>query len=152
MSLAPIALFVYNRQWHTRQTVESLGRNHLARESDLYVFSDGPKDAAATDTVREVREYIRAVSGFKSMSIIERERNFGLANSIIDGVTRLCDERGRVIVLEDDLVTSRYFLQFMNVALEKYQYDERVMHVSGYMFPVENGDGLPESCFYRATS
>ena len=121
MTTAPIALFVYNRPWHTRQTIVALQMNELAGESDLFIFSDAPSNTDAADAVREVREYIRNVTGFKSISIIERSTNFGLAESITDGITRLCVEYGRVIVLEDDLVTAPYFLMFMNRALDLYR-------------------------------
>lgn len=133
---APIALFVYNRPVHTRQTVEALRENDLSKNSDLIVFSDAPKSAAQTEVVREVREYIRQIGGFKTVTIVERETNFGLARSIIDGVTMLCEEYGRVIVLEDDLVTSPYFLQFMNEALDMYAHEDRVMHISGATYPI----------------
>lgn len=147
MTFAPIALFVYNRPAHTRQTVEALQKNELAGDSDLFVFSDAPKTAAQADAVREVREYIEQIGGFRSVAIIERKSNLGLARSIIDGVTRLCKEQGRVIVLEDDLVTSPYFLRFMNEALDMYEHEERVMHVSGSVYPVGNmGD---ENFFLR---
>jgi hypothetical protein len=68
-----------------------------------------------------------------------RETNFGLARSIIDGVTRLCQEYGRVIVVEDDLITSPHFLSYMNDALTRYEHEDRVMQVSGYMFPARLG-------------
>ncbi|MDP2785650.1 MAG: glycosyltransferase [Sulfurimicrobium sp.] len=151
MNRAPIALFVYNRPTHTHQTVEALLKNQLSKESDLFIFSDAPKSVAQTDAVREVRQYIRQIDGFKSVTIVERDRNWGLANSIIDGVTRLCNEYGRVIVLEDDLITSPYFLSFMNVALDAYQDEEKVMHISGYMFPIDV-TGLPETFFLRTAS
>jgi hypothetical protein len=148
---APIALFVYNRPLHTRQTVEALQKNSLSSDSDLIIFSDAPKSTAQTEAVLEVRKYIHQIEGFKSVTIIERETNLGLARSIIDGVTRLCDEYGRVIVMEDDLVTSPYFLEFMNTALEIYRDEEKVMHISGYMFPIDNTD-LPETFFLRTAS
>ena len=137
MKLAPVALFVYNRPKHTQQTVEALRRNQLAMESELFIFSDAPKAAGAAAAVSEVRDFIRGIDGFKSLTITERKQNFGLAASIIDGVTRLCDEFGRVIVLEDDLVVSPYFLEYMNTALDLYRNDERVMQISGHMFPVD---------------
>lgn len=137
MKLAPIALFVYNRPQHTRQTVEALQKNELAGESDLVIFSDAPKTPEAAEAVREVREYIKSISGFRSVSIVERDKNWGLANSIIDGVTRLCNEYGRVIVLEDDLVAAPHFLDFMNHALDNYELEQQVIQVSGYMFPVK---------------
>lgn len=96
--LAPIALFVYNRPDHTKQTVESLQKNDLAGESDLFIFSDGVKGEADHENVRKVREYIKTINGFKSVTIIENERNCGLANSIIDGVTLMLKKYGRVIL------------------------------------------------------
>jgi acetyltransferase-like isoleucine patch superfamily enzyme len=134
---APITLFVYNRPTHTRQTVEALQKNELAKDSDLIIFSDAAKKPEAAEAVREVREYIRQIDGFKSIKIIERDQNWGLANSIIDGVTSVVNEFGRIIVLEDDLVVTPYFLDFMNRALDKYQDEQQVIQVSGYMFPVK---------------
>lgn len=147
MMAAPIALFVYNRPWHTRQTVEALLVNEEASETALYVFSDAPKNTEAIEAVAEVRAFIRGLSGFKSVFLIERETNLGLAKSIIDGVTRVCNEHGRVVVVEDDLVTSPYFLRFMNEGLEKYRDDSRVISIHGYIYPVEQT--LPETFFLR---
>lgn len=135
--LAPIALFVYSRPWHTRQTVEALLTNAEASDTQLYIFSDAPRDAAASQAVAEVRSYIRSIAGFKSVTIIERESNFGLARSIIDGVTRLCNEFGRVIVIEDDLIASPFFLKFINDGLTLYEKDERVISVAGYTYPIK---------------
>ncbi len=137
MSYAPIALFVYNRPWHTGQAVDSLLSNPGAAQSPLYIFSDAPRDIAASQSVATVRSYIRSIAGFKTVTIIERETNFGLARSIIDGVTRLCEEYGRVIVMEDDLVTSPHFLSYMNDALARYENEDRVMQIAGYMFPMQ---------------
>lgn len=150
-NLAPIVLFVYNRPVHTRLTVEALLENDLSTESDLTVYSDAPKSEAHAETVKEVRKYIRQIDGFKSTTIIERDTNFGLSRSIIDGVTSVVNENGRVIVLEDDLVVTPYFLDFMNSALEVYANDDKVMHLSGYMFPVGNVV-LPETFFLRMSS
>ncbi len=135
--LAPVAIFVYNRPDHTRQTVEALAANALAAQTPLHVFSDAPRDEAARRSVEEVQSYIRTITGFKSVTIIERATNFGLARSIIDGVTSLCDAFGRVIVLEDDLVISPHFLSYMNDALTRYEHKDQVMQIAGYMFPVE---------------
>jgi hypothetical protein len=147
---APIALFVYNRPWHTRQTIEALRRNELATQSDLIVFADGPRDAAAALGVSEVRDYVRSVKGFKSLRIVQREANWGLAESIIGGVTTVCGEYGRAIVLEDDLVTSPYFLKYMNEALKMYEHDAMVGSVHGYWYPVDRK--LTETFFLRGAS
>lgn len=148
---APIALFVYNRADHARQTIAALQANALAGKSELFVFSDAPKNEAAAAAVGEVRQLIHSVTGFKAIHVIEREQNWGLARSIITGVTELVDRYGRVIVLEDDLVTSPYFLDYMNDALDRYEAEERVMHISGYMFPIDR-TGMKETFFLRTTS
>lgn len=135
---APIALFVYNRPLHTRKTVDALLKNDLSGDSDLFIFSDAPKSEAQSSAVCEVREYIHQIHSFKSVTIIERETNYGLAHSIIDGVTRLCEKYGRVIVLEDDLVSSPHFLRFMNNALDRYEREDHVMHISGFSYPIKN--------------
>lgn len=134
LKLAPIVLFVYNRPWHTQQTVEALQKNDLADESDLFIFSDAAKNDTSIEKVQEVRDYIRTIKGFKNITIIERDTNFGLANSIIDGVTRIVQEYGKIIVLEDDLISSSSFLRFMNEALELYKDEEKVFSITGYSF------------------
>jgi len=145
--LAPIALFVYNRLKHTAQTVAALERNPLAALSDLIIFSDGPKNSLAEANVRVIRDYLKKIRGFKSIKIIARENNLGLAESIISGVSEVINQFGKVIILEDDLVTSPYFLQYMNEALSFYEQDERVISVHGYVYPVKQA--LPETFFLK---
>ena len=102
MNLSPIVLFVYNRPWHTRQTIKALQKNELAYRSDLFIYSDGPKDEQTGKAIQKIRKYIHTIDGFKTVTIREREKNMGLAGSIIDGVTDVVNKYGRVIVLEDD--------------------------------------------------
>jgi Predicted glycosyltransferases len=147
MNPAPIVIFTYNRPIHTKETIEALQKNNYAEESDLIVFSDAPKNEDAQKGVADTRSYLRTVSGFKSVRIIERETNRGLADNIIDGVTSVVNEQGKIIVLEDDLLTSPYFLTFMNQALEKYENEEKVISVHGYVYPLNKK--LPESFFIR---
>lgn len=147
---APIVFFVYNRPWHTRQAVEALKNNALASQTDLIIFSDAPKTIDDAPNVREVRSYIRSIVGFKSIRIVEREINLGLANSIIDGVTKVCGEYGRLIVIEDDLVTSPYFLRYMNDALDTYANDDAVASIHGYWYHVDQQ--VPETFLLRGAS
>jgi hypothetical protein len=142
---APIALFVYARPDHARRTVDTLKRNALAATSELFVFSDGPKSAAASQSVAAVRDYARTIQGFKSVTVIAQECNLGLAASIIAGVGQVCQSHGRVIVMEDDLVTSPHFLSFMNDALNYYQDAPQVAAISGYHPPFDTE--LPETFF-----
>ena len=148
MELAPVALFVYNRPNHTRQTVEALQNNILAPESDLIIFSDGPKDSTESrEGVLAVREYLKTVSGFKSVRVVIRDKNNGLANSIITGVTEVINQYGRIVVLEDDMISSKHFLQYMNEALSFYERDEKVISIHAYIYPVKKS--LPETYFLK---
>lgn len=135
-NLAPIILFVYNRLEHTQKTIEALSSNTLAKESELFIYSDDAKDISNSKKVNDVREYIKSIDCFKKVTIIEKEKNFGLAKSIIDGVTNIINVYGKAIVLEDDLVTSPYFLKFMNDALELYKNEKKVWEIGGYVYPI----------------
>lgn len=150
-NLAPIALFVYNRPDHTRRTISYLQQNLLADESRLYIFCDAAKTDADKPKVEQVRQLVKDVSGFKSVKIILRNHNLGLAESIISGVTQLVYEYGKVIVFEDDLLSSPYTLQYFNDALTKYANQEQVMHIGAYMYNLHDKN-LPETFFYRAAT
>lgn len=150
--LAPIALFVYNRPEHTRRTISHLQKNLLADESRLIIFSDAAKNEKDLDSVNKTRELIQTVEGFKSVRIIERSINMGLANSIIDGINQLTEEYGKVIAFEDDILTSPFTLKYFNQALRKYQDNDKVMQISAYMFPLKDAENLPNTFFFRATS
>lgn len=145
-NLAPIILFVYNRPWHTQQTIEALQKNELAEQSDLIIYSDAPKNNLACISVQEVRDYIRTVSGFKSVIIVLRDKNWGLADNIIDGVTQVVNQYGKVIVIEDDLETSPFFLRYMNDALLAYEFHEEVGCIHGYIYPIK---GLERDFFIK---
>lgn len=146
--LAPIVLFVYNRPEHTAQTIEALKKNDLAENSELYIFSDAPKKESVREKVQAVREYIRTIEGFKKVTIIEREKNYGLAKSVIEGVSDIINRYGRVIVLEDDLITEKFFLKYMNEALIKYENSSRVYTISGYSYIGKKID-LPDTYFLK---
>ena len=144
---APVALFVYNRPDHLGQVYEALARNPEAPASALFVFSDAPKSDSALLAVSEVRKLARRLHGFKSIDVVEQSTNLGIARSIIDGVSRLTAEFGRVIVLEDDLLPGPHFLRYMNDALQRYADDERVISIHAYSYPVQAG--LPDTFFLR---
>ncbi|MBC7567397.1 MAG: glycosyltransferase [Pedobacter sp.] len=150
-TFAPIALFVYNRPQHTSRTLKFLQQNELAAESRLFIFSDGAKTEADLKEVEEIRELIKKVEGFKSVEIIERKENMGLADSIIAGVTKLVKDYKQVIVFEDDLISSPYTLTYFNESLECYRNVEKIMHIGAYMYNLKRED-LPETFFYRAAT
>lgn len=151
MSYAPIALFIYNRPEHTGRTIEALQRCPEFKASPVFVFSDGPRKPANEADVQNARALARtALQGHANF--IEAPINQGLARSIIGGVTRLTAEFGRVIVVEDDLVVAPQFLTYMNAALDRYADDDRVMQISGYMFPVTAFSGRTEAFFLPFTT
>ena len=145
MNLAPIVLFVYNRPLHLEVVVNSLKNNRLANQSDLIIFSDASKKIEHEKNVDSVRKYIKQISGFKSITIIEQDKNLGLANSVIAGVTKIVGDYGKVIVLEDDLLVGPYFLEYMNEALCLYENYSEVGSINGYVYPVRKK--LPETFF-----
>lgn len=154
MKLSPIVLFVYNRPWHTEQTLIALKNNVYAKESKLFIFCDGKKENVTIEEIQninKVREIVRNDQWCKEVTIIERENNLGLADSIISGVTQIVNKYGKVIVLEDDIVTGKYFLNFMNASLNLYESDKNVFGVSGYKYPTlryikDSTFFLPISC------
>ncbi|WP_243371787.1 glycosyltransferase [Geotalea sp. SG265] len=147
MKYAPIILFAYNRPWHVCQTVEALQNNELAAESDVFVYSDGPKGTDDIAAVTEVRKYISSINGFKSIKMIQRDTNWGLARSVIAGVSEILGCYGWGIIVEDDLVTSPFFLKYMNDALRVYKDNERVISIHGYVYPLRKN--VPETFFIK---
>ncbi len=150
MPLAPILLFVYNRPEHVKRTLAALEQNILAKESELFIYSDAARSPQDKASVAEVRKIIRtALPFFKQVNILERETNWGLARSIIDGVTTQINRYERVIVLEDDLIVAPYFLKFMNDALDTYQHEEKVGHIQACDF-TQNAS-LPDTFLIKWT-
>lgn len=137
MSLSPIVLFCYNRVLHLQQTVNALLLNEEAAKSDLIIYSDGAKAEKDEEEVKSVRTYIHQIVGFASVKIVERPFNFGLAKSIIEGVTEVVNQYGKIIVLEDDIEAGPYFLRFMNDALTRYEDNTDVACVCAYLYPIK---------------
>jgi hypothetical protein len=153
MFLAPIILFVFNRPEHTLKTLEALCQNYLADQSDLFIFCDGSKEDVLESeliAIYDVRKIIRKKRWCKSVEIRESKSNMGLANSIIAGVTEIVNKYHKVIVLEDDLITSPFFLRFMNDGLNKYEHSKNVYSINGHMFPFETS--LTESVLLPLSS
>lgn len=146
-NLAPILLFVYNRPIHTEQTINALLRNEFASQSDLIVYSDGAKNDSDSDAVQTVRNYLKTIIGFKSVRVFERITNYGLGNNIIAGVTDVVNDYGKVIVMEDDLLTSPYFLKYMNDGLNKYSSVKNVISIHAYIYPIKKK--MPETYFIK---
>ena len=135
MNFAPVVLFCYTRLKYLKKTVDALKNNVGAESTPLFIYSDAGKDEASEKLVNDVREYLHTITGFKSVTIIEQQTNKKLEYNVIQGVTEVVNTFGTVIVLEDDIVTSKYFLSFMNRALDFYQDKKEVMEISGFGYP-----------------
>lgn len=138
--LAPIILFVYKRPEHTLKTLQALAVNKYASESELFVFADGPKENATDEDLEHIRATRAVISKFKgcaSVNLIEREKNLNLEENVISGVTEIIDRYGKVIVLEDDIITAPNFLAYCNQGLDMYQEDKSVYSINGFMFAID---------------
>ncbi len=154
---APIVLFTYARPEHTQRTLDSLSENFLAKDSDLYIFCDGPKNEKAREGNAEVRRIIQEEaqkSRFRSVTLIISDQNKGLARSVIGGVTEVIHKHGSCIVVEDDLLTSPYFLTYMNECLHHHRDDNKIWSVAGFTYPLRTLEGCPADTYlsYRACS
>lgn len=143
----PIVLFCYNRPSHLKRTVAALLRNDLARESELYIYSDGQKSEKDLDSVKAVRDYIERIEGFKGVHIKKHLINIGLASSVKNGVSEVLSKHKACIVMEDDMEAAPYFLRFMNLALEQYERDSRIFSISGYCPPINVPSSFPYDAF-----
>ena len=161
---APVAVFVYKRADHTEELLQSLAACSLAKETDVFIFADGQKpvqdlevferDAREIKQVRSLINDSKWTECFRSLAITEAESNRGLANSIIAGVTEVVNRYGRIIVLEDDLVVARDFLQYMNAALDYFENDKDKFAITGWSYPAKSLDEYKKDAwlFYRACS
>lgn len=145
---APIVVFAYNRPDHLQRTLTALRQNPLADQSDLFIYCDGAKAPHQQATVDATRAVADAITGFAKITVIKRESNWGLAKNIVDGVTQIVQDYGRIIVVEDDILTSPHFLTYMNGALDLYDGNPKVACISGWCFP-HDVPNPPETFFLK---
>lgn len=153
MEPAPIVLFTYNRPHYLLETLNALQANAEFGNSKLIIYCDGPRPDCSSNglkKIQEVRTLVQSVSGCSKLEVIVSDVNKGLATSIREGVTEVVNKYGRIIVLEDDLVVSPYFLRYMNEALDKYVNKDRVIAISGYNYPIKADKSFPETFFLRS--
>ena len=136
--LSPIAIFVYNRHDHFVKTIKYLKKNHLSNKSQIYIFSDGSKKNSDIKPVQKIRNYCKKIKGFKSIKTFERKTNFGLSRNLVDGISKILKKHKSVIVLEDDLLTDKFFLKYMNDSLNYYSKNKKVISIHAYLYPIKN--------------
>lgn len=140
---APIVLFIYNRPEHTRTVLNALSENIGADQSEIYVFADGPKEGASPEEIckiEETRSVIKEKKWCKNIHLIKREKNMNLEDNVIDGITTVVSKYGKVIVLEDDIVCSPYFLKYCNDGLQVYEKNKQIYSINAFMFPIDYGE------------
>jgi len=148
-NLAPIILFAYNRPEHLTRTLAALSDNELASDSILIIYCDGAKKDASKEeqkAIAQVRKIAYAQMWCKELKVVEQTENKGLAESIINGVAEITSKYGKAIVLEDDILTSKFFLRFMNDALNVYEKEDTVLSIGACNF-FAHGDNIPETFF-----
>lgn len=151
---APVIIFAYNRSRQLQETLNALGKNDLADQTDVYIFSDGPKNEEDSIKVRQTRKVIEEYqikNNFRSTTVQMFEKNRGLARSVISGVTEVIQKHQKVIVLEDDLITSTDFLSYMNSGLDYYMQEEKVGAISGFSPIRVNNKKCPEGIYRSRT-
>jgi hypothetical protein len=148
-NLAPIILFVYNRYDTLVKVIRSLKLNNLSKKSELYIFSDGPKNDVDNIQILNIRLFLKKICGFKKIIIYESQRNLGLSDNIITGVTKILNKYNKAIIIEDDIEVSKYFLEYMNKALNLYKNDKKVASIHAYQYPIYFTKSFPETFFLK---
>lgn len=149
----PVAIFAYNRPRHVSQLFESLSKCARLDECTIYVYCDGPKVPEHIANVNASRQVVHEfASRLDNVRAVEREQNMGLAHSIVAGITELCAQYGRVIVLEDDFILHPTFLDFMLQSLDRYADDDRVAQIAGFTFAAKTTDPSVDSFFLPLVS
>lgn len=139
--MVPVLIGTYTRLPHLRQTISALQENYLAGQTDIYIASDFPRNSSDAKAVEELRQYVDTITGFASVNKIYREENFGVSRNFIDAANFILEKSNEIIILEDDIVTGRGFLDFMNEALCAYRNNSNVLAVSGYLWSELKFDG-----------
>ena len=139
-------LFIQERNF--RKNNNTFKKKHFSQKSRLYIFSDGFKSKNDKVLVDNVRKYIKKIKGFKKIKIIERKKNFGLAKNITTGVSKIINKYGKVIVLEDDIIVSPKFLEFMNLSLNKFKNKKKIWHINGWNYNFKFSKNIKKNSFY----
>ena len=147
IELAPLVVFAYNRADVLFDALESLKKNKLAEQTNLFIFLDGPKSESDVDKVQKVLEVANDCDGFKTIQIIRSEKNKGLAKSVISGVSKIFEKYDSVIVVEDDLYVAPCFLEYMNLMLNTYKKDNRIFQVSGFGTKIDSSINYDEDIY-----
>lgn len=148
--MVPVLIVTYDRIEHLKRTITSLRSNIYAEQTDLFVASDYQRTESEADKVAAVRTYLKSVDGFKSVTVFERETNFGVVENSNSALRFIFERYDRFIIMNDDLVTAPGFLKFTNEALDKYGNNEMIFSVTGYCPPIRIPSTYPYDAFFLA--
>ena len=132
---APLLISVYNRFEHLKRCIEALKRNRLAPETDLYVVSDAAYREEDRQVIAEIRNYLKELVGFKTIICLFWDVNKGSHASTMDAIKVLFEKYDCFIRVEDDIIVSTDFLDYMNAGLSYYKDDPNVYAICGYKAP-----------------
>lgn len=149
--ISPVLLFTFNRLSHLKKTINSLKKNKISKETELIIFSDGPKDKEDIKKIKEVRKYISQIEGFKKIKIYKRKKNFGLSKNIISGINQAFKKFESIIVIEDDLILDKYFLNYMNEGLNLFKKNNLVASIHAYIYPIKFNKNIDEYFFLKGS-
>jgi hypothetical protein len=128
-----ICLFSYNRPRFINNLFASLVKNERCINYNIFIFQDRINEENGTDVQNQVFEIsFRYEKYFRELNFVQRVKNFGSQKNIIDGINLVADDCDGFIVLEDDLVLSSSFLDFIENCLEVFRFNQKIYHVSGF--------------------
>ncbi|SFQ11603.1 hypothetical protein SAMN04487928_11946 [Butyrivibrio proteoclasticus] len=148
----PVVIFCYSREDKLRRLIESLKECNHSTYYDVFFFCDAPSYKRPDDQkkVYAVQEYIKIVERekfFHSVTHFFSEEHLGCRKSVINGVSKIIGQYGKVIDLEDDLIVSKDFLDYMEEGLRVFENNKEVWSISGLTFPLKSL-GLLKTDFY----
>lgn len=152
MNYAPVVVFGYNRADMIENLLVSLEKNANVEKMDLYIFLDVPdkknhRDKRYSEQVINYVSNYKEKSKFKKVKVQIADEHKGLAMAVISGVTKVINKYGKVIVLEDDLVVSNDFLDYMQRGLEFYKYHHKIWSIGGHCFEIKKLEKYEKDVF-----
>jgi len=136
MNSTALAVFAYRRPSHLLRVLRSLQVQLQQISLPVHLFLDGPRgddDVCAVQACRNVAEkFTTDIDIHLNQSSVNR----GLYLSITEGVSLILGQYSQIIVLEEDILTSPYFLRYMLDGLNRYADEPRVASIHGYVPPI----------------
>lgn len=131
---SPVLLLLFNRFEHTKLVFEEV-RN--AQPEKLYIAIDGPRKNNQDDILNttKIKNYVlNNINWNCKVETLFRESNLGCKNAVSEAITWFFNNETKGIILEDDCLPLNSFFLFCDELLTKYEFDERIRHISGVNF------------------